>query len=493
MANPLKNSRGQALLFVIMILLLLSLVCTAGLKLMQNERLTMKGSQEEIQAYYLADAAMEKVCAILKDNVGVLDRFTLNRTYGKFELDSLQKALSGKDAVTLQAIRGLINLPYATLEVTREKGGSFTPVENSQAGIIQTIQLTKTSASDNTYQIRIEVTGKYGPARRSLVTNIRVTAPLNQYRGITVQNSPQLTNDCTIHTPMFILNSVVFQPTGCFYNNVYIKGNCTLQQGSRLTTGNLQVMGNVTLDAGAQITGELMANGHVFLNGDVHGGPVRSSGSVTVDQGHVGYPVTLENGDTEWNGDIYAAGSITPEVSDQFGTAFPQQSQAIINSFLEYPLVDSTWFAKNCDFFYTSDQNLRAEELAQGIHYVMGNVTLTGHYQGNLTLVASGNVTIPAGATLQAKNQQTDSLMIISTGSVQVENQAQLEALVYTGQTMQLANQAQLTGTIICKDFICDGAVVFNQPLLNTIHPAWITTNIEILSWQEKYPVFKMN
>ena len=95
----------------------------------------------------------------------------------------------------------------------------------------------------------------------------------------------------------------------------------------------------------------------------VHGGPGRSSGSATVDQGHVWYPVTLENGDTEWNGDIYAAGSITPEVSDQFGTAFPQQSQAIINSFLEYPLVDSTWFAKNCDFFLY----LRSKSSGRGV------------------------------------------------------------------------------------------------------------------------------
>ncbi|GAB6182065.1 hypothetical protein JCM14036_33840 [Desulfotomaculum defluvii] len=488
-----KDARGQALIFVCMLLMLLSIVCSAALKLIHTEKLTMAGSQEELQAYYLAEAAVEKVFSILKNNVLVLESMAMNKTYGKFELEGLQKVLSGQNAASVQSLRNLFGLSYKTLEVTKQNGTSYTPVQNTKAGSIQTINITKTSATSNGYQLRIEASAKYGTAQKSLVTNIKVGLPLNRYQGVFVQASPNITNNSRLQSPLYILSEVQFQPVGSFDNNIYIKGNCLLQSGTNITTATLKVLGNVTLASGAQINGQLLASGDVLLNGDIVGGLVRSGGNVTVGDGHVGHPILLENGELAWDGDIYATRTITPESSLQFGTAFANQFQYISHTFLDYPNLDLTWYANNCDYFYVGDQVFRAEDLTEGIHYVQGNVTLSGFYQGNITLISSGFITIPAAASLQANKLGRDSFFILAKDKVQVESQAQVEALVYTAGTMQLANQALLAGTVICKDFSCHGAAICNQPLLNSVHPTWTTTEIEILAWQEKYPVFPMN
>ncbi|MEG6522532.1 hypothetical protein [Desulfotomaculum sp. 1211_IL3151] len=447
-----------------MLLLLLSIVCAAALKLMQNEKLTLRGSEEELQAYYRAEAAMEKVFSIVKDNAVVIERFTLNKAYGRYELESLQKTLSGKDAASIASLRTIPNL-----------------------------NITKTSASSNVCQLRVEVSAEYYDAKKSLVANIKVGLPLNRFQGIFVQASPDIQNNASLQTPLYILNDVQCQPVGTFGQNIYIKGNCLLQPGTDLTTDTLKILGNVTLASGAQMKGELLAKGDLLINGDILGGPVRSEGHVIVEEGHVGSPLVLEDGNIAWDGDIYAGKTISPETSSQFGQAYANQPQIINHSFLEYPNMDLNWYDKNCDSFYAGDQVLRAEDLTEGIHYIQGNVTLTGLYQGNITLISSGMVTIAAGASLRAANAAKDSLFILAKEKVLVESQAQVDALVYTAGTMQLANQARLAGAVICQEFICHGAAVVSQPILNNIHPTWTTTEIEILSWQEKYPVFPMN
>lgn len=487
-----NNPRGQALLLVITLLMVVSLLCTAALTLTHREKLTVKDSVEEAQAYYVADAAMEKVLSIIKGHVKVLDAMVLNKTYGKSQLESLATGLSGQDRITLQSLIGLFNTPFASLEILRENGDPHDPVQSTKAGTIQSISLTKTAADPRGYRLRIEVSGKYTSARRSLVANVRISRPLSDYSGILVQNAPNIYNQATIHGPLTILTNSVINTDSRFYDGIYIQGDCTLRPAADFTARELLVYGTTVLDDGAVFEGELKSKGDVLINGDVLNGPVRSSGNVTVGLGHVGRPANQEQ-NTGWDGIIYATGTISPATSDNFGTAYPNTPQTINHAFSEFPVLDIPWYEKNCDYYHTGDQHLRAEDLLPGIHYVKGNITMTGNYRGNITLVAAGTITIPSSARLKAQTPEEDSLLLLGAGDIQVHQLAEVEAILYCLQTVSLGSYAQLLGSLITRNLDCNGAAVTPQVYLKDVHPAWTTTEISIVSWQEKYPVFRID
>ncbi|SHE60680.1 hypothetical protein SAMN02745133_00774 [Desulforamulus putei DSM 12395] len=483
MPKLFDNNKGQVLLLVTTLLMILSLLCIAALILANTEKLTVKGSFEEAQANYVADAALEKVLAIVKVNVRVLDQLTLNKTYGKPQLESLLTRLAGQDLASVQGLIGLFNSTYTP---------PHNPVQATKPGTIQSISLTKTVQDQSGYQVRIEVTGTYGPARRSLVANVRISLPLNAFPGVLVQNTPVFSNT-DMRSPLTVLTGVDFNGDSRFYNSIYIQGDCALRQHAKfIATGELVVLGNTIVDSDAQFDGEIKSTGDVFINGDVLGGPVRSTGSVWVGQGHVGHQVFSEQ-KTEWNGDIYATGTISPASSDNFGTAYPNTPQTISYSFPKFPLLDGPWYARNCDYYYAGDQILRAEDMSTGIYYIDGDVTISGNYQGNITLVASGTIAVPNSATLKAQDTRADSLLLMGLGDVHIHEQAQVEAIVYSKQRVILSNNAQLVGSLITANLDCRGAVVIHEPLISNTHPPWTTTDISILTWQEKYPVIPMD
>lgn len=354
MRQLLNNNRGQALLFIITLLLLVCVLCSAALSLIHTEKLTSMDTLEGTQAYYVADAALEQVLAILKENTELLAVLAtkMNKTYGKAELQSLAGSLSGKNLESIKALLGLYNTPYPK-----------SPDPHILPGTIQSLMLTVTVADATGYQVRIEASGVYKDAKRSLVTNIRINRPLNDYPGLWLQHPPLIDEDATIPTPR-----------------------------------------------------------------------------------------------------------IAP-----------------------FPALELPWYASNCDFYYQGNENLRAEDLASGIHFIAGNVTINGYYQGNITLVATGTIYVPQGAVIRAKNQGQDSLLLISGENIELDEQACLEALVYSQKALEIKQEALLTGAVLAENLACQSAHIIEDNTLNSSHPAWLTSQITILSWQEKYPVLPVN
>lgn len=471
------------MLLVSTLLLILALLAVSMISLAGTEKLTAKGSFQATQAYYVADGAMERVVRIIKVNPGVLKHFNLTTGYGKNQLETLASGLAGPDLESVQQLIGLF-------------GSGYTPVDDVQnpTGTIVSVNLTRIDQDSNQSRVCIETTGQYGPAKRSLIANLDISMPLNEFQGILVQNTPSFYNHAVIKAPLTVLSGMDFDADSSFYENIFIQGDCIV--GPNATFSDLDEMtvyGNTSLQQGAQFEGELKSAGHVIIEGNVLGGPVRSNGDVTVGAGHVGRQAVTGEGAVQWDGDIYAAGSITPPSSDSFGTAYPNTPQTITGQFPELPRVDGLWYAQNCDHKYTGDQSFSAEDLAAGIHYVEGDVTISGTYQGNITVVATGDITVSNNAALVARNLEQDSLFLLAMGDIYINGDARVEALVYSPQTVLLAEGAELKGSVITKNLDCGGAKIVYEPAINRTHPPWITTNITILSWQEKYAVIQVN
>lgn len=447
----LKNERGQALLFLTTLLMLLSLLSMASLNLVKTEKLVYKDSVEEMQAYYVADAAVEKVLALLKENSGVLDRFTKNKTYSKLDLNSLKSDLTSQNArpadiATLEKLLSLYSRPYSDLEIVHADGSSWTPTRRTKEGTIHWLTITKTASEPKGSTLRLEVTGKYGQAKRTLLIHVQVSRPWKDISGVVVQHLPNITNASDINAPMVILEGGDFNPMCCFRQSVLINGDCRLGEDTSLRAlVPIKVKGDLILASGAQVEGTLQA-----------------TGSVLVGEGVIGNPVV------------------------QGGVPFNK-------SLPEFPQVDVTWLQKNCDYYYPGDQSLRVEHLPAGIHYVEGNLTVHGNCQGNVTLVATGTITIPYGAILRCQIAQTDSLLLLGFGGVQLEDQCQVRAVVFTPNGLSLGRSAYFIGVIICGNLESNGAMINQDNSLKEIHPTWPTTKITILSWQERYPVLRIN
>lgn len=440
----LLNQKGQALLFITTLLMLLSLLGIASLNLVKTEKLVVNDSVEETQAYNVAEGAVEKVFALVKENSGILDQFTLNKTYGKTELNSLKNLLNEQNLATVESLLGLFNQPYAALEIFQVSGEALVPRQYTRTGTIYAIALTKTATNSSGCTLRIEATGKYGLATRTLVVHAKAARPLQSINGVVVQNPPSFAHASELGVPLTILNGGNFTPKGRFMHSVYINGDCHLQEDTSLVAqAPWLVNGNVTITSGALVEGQVQATGEVLLEEGVLGEPVVN--------GHKFLNLT-----------------------------FPV-----------FPDIDRAWLQHNCDYYYPGDQILRAEDLQQGIHYVAGNVTINGNYQGNITLAASGSITIPHSALLKGQGQ--DSLLLLGFGGVQVEDQAQLTALVYTPTAMEVGYQAQFSGVLACRNLHSNGAIFIENTVIKQVHPTWHITQIKILSWQEKYPVFRIN
>lgn len=426
-------------MFITTLLIIISLLCIASLDLVKTEKLIVNDSVEETQAYYVADAAIDKVLVLLKENSGVLDKFTLNKTYGRLELNSLKNHLTTLNLQTVEKLLELYNRPYVSLEIPQENG-------TTRAGTIYSVAITKTATDSQGYTLRLEATGKYGLATRTLVVYVKIFSMLKDLNGVVVQKPPCFTNSSQFASNLTILNGGEFSPKGRFTQSIYINGDCTLQEDtSILAQAPLLTKGNLTILSEAQVEGEVQATGVVSLN-----------------EGVLGEPTVKE--------------------------------QILLNySFPEFPIIEGTSLEKNCDYYYRGDQIFRAEDLKSGIHYVDGNVTINGNYQGNITLGASGSVTIPHSAMLKGQDPQVDSLLLIGFGGVRIDDQAQVLALVYTPADVDVGYQAQFSGILVCRDLESNGASFAEASVLIHNHPTWHTTEIKIISWQERYPVFRIN
>lgn len=435
----MSNQKGQALLFITTLLMIISLLCIASLDFVKTEKLIVHDSVEETQAYYLADAAIEKVLAFLKENSGVLDKFTLNKTYGRLELNSLKNYLTTTNLQTVEKLLELYNRPYASLDISQDNG-------TTKAGTIYSIAITKTATDSKGCTLRLEATGKYGLATRTLVVYVKVASLLKDLNGVVVQSPPNFTSPSEFKSSLTILNGGDFNPKGRFTQGVYINGDCLLREDTTLLAqAPLITKGNITVASGAQVEGEVQATGAVSLSEGVLGNPT---------------------------------------VKEQIVLNYP---------FPEFPSIDGTWLEKNCDYYHRGDQILRAEDLESGIHYVEGNVTINGNYKGNITLVASGNIIIPHSAMLKGQDQQLDSILLIGLGGVRIDDQAQVLALIYSPAAVDVGYQAQFSGLLVSQDLESNGASFIEAPLLISKHPTWHTTEIKIISWQERYPVFRIN
>ncbi|GAB6156857.1 hypothetical protein JCM39194_00570 [Desulfotomaculum varum] len=487
----INNHRGQAVLMVATLLMMLSLLCTAAFTLTRADQLTMQAALEETQAYYVADAALEKTLSILQERVKLLDSLQTNKTYDKKQLASLLAGLSGPDKNCLQALLNLYNENFAALEISRPDGIPQQPAQFTRAGTIQSVSLTKTAADAGGYTVRLEVTGKYAGAKRSLVANVRFSRPVNDLPGMLAQQSAVI-NNATFNSPLVVLADTDFSADSLFYDGIYIKGSCTLGPTANLAAPVLLATGPTVIEAGAVYTGELKSGGDVLINGDVIDGPVRSCGNVTVLQGHVGRP--LNQGQViRWDGSIYATGSVTPMASDNFGQAYAGTPQTISYPFPDFPLLDLAWYARHCDYYLSGHQTIRAEDLLPGIYYIQGSLTVSGRYQGNITLVAAGSITIPDSALLQAHDPAADSLLLISAGEICLQPGADVAAALYSRQKISLNHRSCLQGLLVARQLDCNGATVTYRPDFQDIHPAWVTTRLSIISWQEKYPVFRID
>lgn len=81
-----QDERGQALLFVVLMTSLILVLTTGVLEITSIHRRNVQYQRQQVQAYYIAEAGIERVIAKIREEPGWLDRFSLGRDESVSEL-----------------------------------------------------------------------------------------------------------------------------------------------------------------------------------------------------------------------------------------------------------------------------------------------------------------------------------------------------------------------------------------------------------------------
>jgi len=396
-----SGERGQALILVMLVLLVVAVLGSAAVTLTASHRQTAARQRNLVQAYYAADAGVERALVIIKSHP--------TDFWSKFPLEN----------------KPLRNEPYAGGEIERVTvkeipGGPGTGVE-------------------------ITSVGTFNEARKTLVIRMRVFAPGDLLKGVSILPEEQ---------------GYELKITG----NITLQGPNSNSRPVFLVNGSLEVKRSVDF-SGAD----------VYASGEIEG--------LTGANVHPNYPAippfpVLEE---EW----YRSGADHGYQEDvSFGGAAPGGGSG-----------------------QGQGQEGQGGDVAEydGVYFVDGNVEISGTYSGKAVIVATGNIEVTGD--LRAEDRDNDLLVLISLnpdGGIDIKNYS-VDALIITSGTFSAQGNAQLFGGIIARQLglkdketgnvkiTCDPELIENnQPFIGerAFHDSSNSPGIKIENWSEQYPVF---
>ncbi|RJQ30622.1 MAG: prepilin-type N-terminal cleavage/methylation domain-containing protein [Peptococcaceae bacterium] len=241
---------------------------------------------------------------------------------------------------------------------------------------------------------------------------------------VTINDSVTFSNNADITGNLWTEGDVVFQNNTVIHQNLYTNGSAEISNNGEVVKGNVQAVGSVNLQNNALVSGWVKTEGNVLVKNNA-----------------------------EIKGEVWANGTITVKNNGKTGTRHEHQSQDLDIVLPEFPVLQQEWYQQHADHTYSGDQIFSTAELTgiSGIHYVNGNVTISGTYSGLATIVASGNITISQNGYLKPADGDTGSaLALLSFANINIDNNANpVKALLYAANTFNLNNNARVYGSVI--------------------------------------------
>ncbi|WP_157109956.1 hypothetical protein [Thermanaeromonas toyohensis] len=357
---------------------LILVLATGALEIIGIYRRNVQYQKQQIQAYYIAEAGIERAIARIREDPSWLDKFALGREERISELE----------------------VPYA-------------------GGEINQVTLRKT-AEGMGWKIELTSVGKFISAQKTL------------------------------------------RATLYYVNAQTLMGGLSLLPDSPL---DLDITGNFSLENVGQNWGRLLLNGNLKLSGSAH-----------------------------VEADVYASGSV--EGRDKI----EGQVYAHFRGLSKFPEIDLKFYeaeARRAGQYYPHDLTLNGTRIYSGIYYVKGNLTLSGTYSGQATLVVEGDVSIPRDLL---PGSSYDAVTIICLGNVDMENST-VKAVIITGGSLSAKGNGELEGALVARGLNFGGAgrgqggggsvtIRYNPQLIQSNLLTGVLPQLTIISWKENYPIF---
>lgn len=440
------DEKGQALFLAVMASLLFFLLGISVLTMVNESRKALFVEKTMVQAYYAADAGVERVLAKAKSD-------------GDWLWETVHLA-SGKEVVFMD------KQGYG--------GGEINKVTVKENGIYPANPLGKEEVVYT--DILIISIGTYEGSKKTLKVTARVRAPLQFTRGLWVNAAETELGGARVISPVISSGDLFFRHNGMFSGEIYAGGTVTVLENTVLVADEVKAAKSIVLHDNAQINGT-----------------VRQAGDK---------PEQIALAEGAWiDGDIYYNGFFLNNSGKEIDADRLHEGAAGIVKVPCFPALEPAMYEKSYDQIYADDETISGDFLINGVVYVAGDVTISGAYKGVGAIVAAGNVNI-AGDLKRYYDDPVSSLTIICFGGqgITVAAGAEVWALLYTPpgdaagkRVIRIGDAAQMHGALICSEAMINpnaGALIQYESSLVESQTDWLTTNIEITAWHEWYSVF---
>jgi len=434
----LNNQKGMALIIVFIMTTVIVLIGGAALSLGSTVRKNAVTEVHQSRAYYAAEAGVEKALAEAKNNCVWLKNTVPTRS----------KFTNSED--NSEDEKFIYDTHY--------------PGINDES-MIEMVRIIKTSVDEknNVVYVKISSMGKSFQSRKTITVDAKI-----------VYAYPEL----------------LFKGIWTNYMSTLPKGHGVDIDCSIYVSGE-----GLTIPADSDITGDIFCNGRVLFKGG------------------------NKNKSTIVNGDIYAAAGVTIEqymqlygniyVSDASSVIYGEEGvihngqiivceQQTLLSKMPPSVPDMfennqlTWYKDNANFTsIPGDLNFQ-----NGIYFINGNLSLSGSYTGQATIVVNGDVEFTGNFVRKEtidntyKPVSSSCLTILSTNTIRTQNATdKLEVYLYSKNNVYLKNKTDITGGIISSSIAeINGSIVHVQESKEMLdaYKSFLTntTNfIEILKW----------
>lgn len=468
--------------------------------------------RDMIQAYYIAEAGVERVLARAKADIAWVQ--------GLPSSSALPAEDFGGGRITGIIIDKQVNGSVITLTVT--SSGKY----NSSS---RTVKVTADINIPSGGADLSEGLWLVGDVPSLFHNNVKINSPI-------ISNGPlDFDNNIEVNGTVKAGGSVTFN-NNAINGDLFSKGS--ISGGNNATVGNITALGSVSLDNNSEVqgsiraggsistgnidvTGDVLSLGAVSLSHAVVGGSVKANGAMTLFQseaGAVDAVGSMSLTQTEISGDCRSTSAIILAQKSEIGKNLyikeldkldidhnsQVKGQVIDNPSLNVsfnldlgfnipfvPQIDAKYYQDNASVTYQEDQiiNLTPETPVEGIHYIEGNVSIDGTYSGTGIIFATGTATV--GANLQPENNQS-ALTVISLDEMTLRGE--VWGVFYSSRQVTVQEYKGLSdvrGSITCRNIVMKNNTTFtyDEQFINRI-PNNDRVTMTIKSWTEQYPIF---
>lgn len=516
----IKDEKGQALILAMMVLLVIFTTGSAVLSVSESHRRAVTYGHDQMQAYYAADAGVEKVLAQVNEHPEWVDGLAAGEEVSFYSDSSLtvkvtKNYASGSTVLLVESV-GRHNNGQRTLEAEIKVGQ---PLDFTH-GIWAESPPGGPSTFANNAKIYSDIVSE---GAINAENNVLIDGLTKSNDDITIYNNASVTGDIFSRGNVEIENNA--EPVG----DIYAVGNVTLSNNAKLG-GNVQAGGDVVVANNVEINYDVKAGGDVTLqnNGTVNGnvasggsvqlnsnavisGDVEAVGGVTLAGNAEVHGSIYSMGDVFLNknckvlGDVYANGSVDIGKNVTIGGDVHPGQNLNIDVQLDldfeaprFPETDVSYYRNKADVIYAGDDLedgkktffLHSGSEINGIHFVEGDVDISGTYSGDAVIAAVGKINV-TGDLKPLDGDDESRLTLVSFDEIIVSSNNNVKALFYSDGEITLNNNVEVAGSIIARTVNFSNNAVFTyEPYMTEDETETSSRTIKVLSWKEKYPVF---